>query len=52
MKALPIAIGLAAGITIASAALMSMYPDVSRRMARDSKKAARCTRRAVMKAFM
>lgn len=51
MKALPIVIGVAAGLTIASAALMSMYPDVPRRMARDSKKAVRCTRRAVMKAF-
>jgi hypothetical protein len=51
MKAVPLVIGMAAGITIASAALMSMYPDVSRRMVRDSKKAARCTRRAVMKTF-
>ncbi len=51
MKAVPLVIGMAAGITIASAALMSMYPDVSRRMVRDSKRAARCTRRAVMKTF-
>ncbi|MCE5235923.1 MAG: hypothetical protein ABFC62_07420 [Clostridiaceae bacterium] len=47
MKAVPLVIGMAAGVAIASAALMSMYPDVSRRMMRDSKRAARCTRRAV-----
>ncbi|HWS29356.1 MAG TPA: hypothetical protein VN512_04495 [Clostridia bacterium] len=51
MKAVPLVIGMAAGITIASAALMSMYPDVSRRMLRDSRKAARCTKRAVGRVF-
>lgn len=49
MKAVPIVIGLAAGITFASAAILSMYPDVSRRMMRDSRRAAKCTRRAVMR---
>ena len=51
MKAVPIVIGLAAGITLASAAILSMYPDVSRRMMRDSRRAAKFTRRAVTKAL-
>ena len=44
-------IGMAAGITLASAAILSMYPDVSRRMMRDSRRAAKFTRRAVTRAL-
>ncbi len=49
MKAVSIVIGMAAGITLASAAILSMYPDVSRRMLRDSRRAAKFTRRAMMR---
>lgn len=51
MKVVPLVIGVAAGVTLASAALMSMYPDVSRRMLRDSRRAARCTQRKLNHMF-
>ena len=51
MKVLPVVIGMAAGITVASAALMSMYPDVPRRMVRDSRRKVRCTQRAMKHMF-
>ncbi len=39
--------GLAAGMAIATVAVTSMYPDVSRRMMRDSRRAIKNGRRMV-----
>ena len=39
MKTVTFITGLAAGMAVATAAVTAMYPDVSRRMARDSRKA-------------
>jgi len=47
----PFVIGLAAGMTVSAAAITSMYPDVSRRMLRDGKRAARCGKRAIEHMF-
>ncbi len=38
MKAIAFVAGIAAGMAVATAAVTAMYPDVSRRMMRDSKK--------------
>ncbi len=51
MRTLPFAIGVAAGMTLAAAALTSMYPDISRRMLRDGRKACRCGRRMIENMF-
>ena len=40
-------LGVAAGMVMATAGVIAMYPDVSRRMMRDSKRALRCGKRAV-----
>ena len=47
MKAATFVIGIAAGMAMATAGVIAMYPDVSRRMMRDSRRALRCGRRAV-----
>lgn len=47
MKKVPFIIGTAAGFVVATAALTSMYPDVSRRMVRDTKRLMRSGRRMV-----
>ena len=47
MKAATFVIGIAAGMAMATAGGIAMYPDVSRRMMRDSRRALRCGRRAV-----
>ena len=46
MKAATFVIGIAAGMALATAGVIAMYPDVSRRMMRDSKRALRCGKRA------
>ncbi|MDO5112442.1 MAG: hypothetical protein Q4E65_09060 [Clostridia bacterium] len=51
MKTLPFIIGIAAGITVAAAAVTSLYPDVPRRMMRDGKKMCRCGMRAMQSMF-
>jgi len=43
--------GAAAGMAIAAAAVTGMYPEVSRRMVRDSRRICRCGRRAVERMF-
>ena len=48
---LPFVVGLAAGMSVAAAAITSMYPDVSRRMLRDGKKMCRCGKRAIEHMF-
>jgi len=45
MKTVTFITGVAAGMAVATAALTSMYPDVPRRMARDSRRALRKGRR-------
>ena len=47
MKAATFMIGMAAGMAMATAGVITMYPDLSRRMARDSKRMMRCGKRAV-----
>ena len=47
MKAATFVIGIAAGMAMATAGVIAIYPDVSRRMMRDSRRALRCGRRAV-----
>lgn len=51
MKTLPFMIGVAAGMTVAAAAMTSMYPDIPRRMMRDGKKMCRCGRRMIEQMF-
>ncbi len=51
MKALPIMLGMAAGMAAGYLAVTAMYPDVARRMMRDSRRAVRCGRRAVSDMF-
>ena len=46
MKAITFVAGIAAGMAVATAALTSMYPDVPRRMMRDSRRMLRCGKRA------
>ena len=41
MKKMAFVVGLAAGMAAAGAVLTSMYPDVSRRLMRDTRKAVR-----------
>lgn len=45
MKAITFVAGIAAGMAVTTAAMTAMYPDVSRRMLRDSKKIWRNGRR-------
>ena len=47
MKAFPIVIGMAAGMAAGYMAVTAMYPDVGRRVMRDSRRAVRCGRRMV-----
>ena len=47
MKAATLMIGIAAGMAMATASVIAMYTDVSRRMMRDSKRALRCGKRAM-----
>jgi len=47
MRTVPFIIGAAAGIVIATAAMTSMYPDVPRRMVRDTRRLMRSGRRMV-----
>ena len=45
MKVVSLGIGMAAGMAIAAVAINCMYPDVSRRMMRDGKRIAHCTKK-------
>lgn len=45
--ALGIGVGLVAGITVATAAIGSLYPDMPKRMQRDGRRAVRTTKRAI-----
>ena len=45
MKKMAFVVGLAAGMAAASAVLTSMYPDVSRRLARDTRRVMRSGRK-------
>lgn len=47
MRTMTFITGIAAGIAVSAAALSSMYPDVPRRMARDTKRVMRTGRRMV-----
>ena len=47
MKTVTFITGIAAGMAVATAALTTMYPDVPRRMARDSKRMMRTGKRMV-----
>lgn len=47
MKTATLMLGMAAGMAMAAAGLIAMYPDVSRRMVRDSKRALKCGKRAM-----
>ncbi len=38
--------GIAAGMAMATAALTGMYPDITRRMARDGKRVVKCGKKA------
>ena len=49
MKMLALGVGVIAGMAIATATINAMYPDVSRRMARDGKNMIRCTKRHLRK---
>ncbi len=51
MRTLTFVIGVAAGMTVAAAALTSMYPDISRRMMRDGRKMCRYGKRAIENMF-
>ncbi len=51
MRTLPFIIGVAAGMTLAAAAVSSMYPDIPRRMMRDGRKMCRCGRKAIENMF-
>ncbi len=44
---LGLSVGIVAGATLAAAAINSMYPDVSKRLLRDGRRAVRSTRRAL-----
>ena len=48
MKAIAFVAGIAAGMAVTTAAVTAMYPDVSRRMLRDSKKMWRNGKRTAM----
>lgn len=47
MKVFPFMIGVVAGAAAGYMAVTAMYPDVARRMVRDSRRALRCGRRMV-----
>lgn len=47
MKTVAFAAGLAAGMAVAAAAVCAMYPDVSRRAVRDSKRMLKTGKRAI-----
>lgn len=49
MKAITFVAGIAAGMAVTTAAVTAMYPDVSRRLLRDSKKMWRNGRRTAMR---
>ncbi len=49
MKAMTFVAGIAAGMAVATAAVSAIYPDVSRRMLRDSKKMWRSGKRTAMR---
>ncbi len=49
MKTITFVAGLAAGMAVATAAVTAMYPDVSRRLLRDSKKMWRNGKRTAMR---
>lgn len=44
---LGLGVGIATGVAMATMAINSMYPDVSKRMLRDGRRAVRTTKRAV-----
>lgn len=44
---LGLGVGMVAGATLAAAAINTMYPDVSKRMLRDGRRAVRSTRRTL-----
>jgi len=45
MRPIAFMAGVAAGMAVAGAAVTAMYPDVSRRVCRDARRLARCSRR-------
>jgi len=45
MKTFPVMLGMAAGMTLGYLMVTAMYPDVGRRMMRDSRRAVRCGKR-------
>ena len=47
MKTVAFAAGLAVGMAVAAAAVCAMYPDVSRRAVRDSKRMIKTGKRAI-----
>lgn len=49
MKTITFVAGLAAGMAVATAAVTAMYPDVSRRLLRDSKKMWRNGKKTAMR---
>lgn len=51
MKAFPVMLGMAAGMAAGYMVVTSMYPDVARRVMRDSRRAVRCGRRMVNGVF-
>lgn len=44
---LGLGVGIVVGTAMATAAINSMYPDVSKRMLRDGRRAVRTTKRAI-----
>ena len=51
MKALPFMVGMVAGAAAGYMAVTAMYPDVARRMLRDSSRAMRSGKRMVSNMF-
>ena len=47
MKTIPFMLGAVAGVAAGYMAVTAMYPDVARRMVRDSRRAMRCGKRMV-----
>ncbi len=51
MKTIPFMVGMVAGAAAGYMAVTAMYPDVARRMVRDSRRAMRCGKRMVSGMF-
>ena len=48
MKSIALGLGMMAGAALTLTVINSLYPDVSKRMARDGRRAARSAKRSVM----